>query len=132
MLEVAKSASPEMCAAFTSGAAPSASGSEGALEDFQDISMLTVNAIVAGKSNPTQRAVATEDEWNGFLEPIWANIDPATYQELETNTDPTTMSTEALCDFGLHTMRIIDAMPKERAAFWYANMYRDTAEMLEQ
>lgn len=132
MLEVAKTASPEVCAAFTSGAAPSASASAGALDDFQDISMLTVKAIVAGKTKPTQRAVATEDEWNGFLEPIWANIEPSTYQELETSADPTTMSTEALCDFGLHTMRVIDAMPKERAAYWYANMYRDTAQMLEQ
>ena len=94
--------------------------------------MLTVKAIVAGKTNPKQRAVATEDEWNRFLEPIWANINPATYQELETTADPMTISTEALCDFGLQTMRVINAMPEERAAYWYANMYRDTAEMLEK
>lgn len=132
MLEVTKTSNPEVCAAFASGQAPTAFESGGPLEEFQDLSTLTVNAIVSGKKNPTQRAVAAEDEWIEILELIMTRIEPSTATELESVEDPLQMSTGALCDFGLKTIRVIDAMPKEKAAYWYANMYRDTAEMLDQ
>ena len=128
LIEASK-VSPTLCAAFAKTDYPKVAGGLDSTI-FSNASLLMLEAIVAGKSAPVDRPVASEEEWNLFLPIILSKLSAPTTNELSLSDGMNNISDGALCEFSLATMDVIDALPDEEAAYWYANMYRETAQML--
>jgi hypothetical protein len=112
----------DACGALSLGKSYHSKALQDLFVESADFSTLAIRALVAGKTSPVDRLIATDDQWGDFmLELMGSGLSEDAVSEL-TLRDPEDYSASVACEIAVGMYKKISELPDEESAFWLANL----------